>query len=39
MEGYLNDEIATTLDCGLRTVERRVQTIRDIWERTADTDL
>jgi DNA-directed RNA polymerase specialized sigma24 family protein len=32
MEGYTNDDIAAALDCSLRSVERRVQTIRTTWE-------
>ena len=31
MEGYTNDELATQLDCGLRTVERKLRLIRQIW--------
>jgi DNA-directed RNA polymerase specialized sigma24 family protein len=33
MEGYSNEEIAARLGCGLRTVERRLQLIRSIWEQ------
>jgi DNA-directed RNA polymerase specialized sigma24 family protein len=32
MEGHTNDEIAARLDCGLRTVERKLERIRTIWE-------
>jgi RNA polymerase sigma factor (sigma-70 family) len=32
MEGYSNDEIAGKLDCTPRTVGRRLQFIRQIWE-------
>lgn len=32
MEGYSNDEIAQKLDCVPRTVERRLQLIRQIWK-------
>jgi DNA-directed RNA polymerase specialized sigma24 family protein len=32
MEGYSNQEAADQLDCGLRTVERRLGLIRKIWE-------
>jgi DNA-directed RNA polymerase specialized sigma24 family protein len=32
MEGYRNDEIATQLGCGLRTVERKLQVIRGLCE-------
>ena len=31
MEGYTNQEIANHLDCGLRTIERRLGLIRDLW--------
>ncbi len=31
MEGQSNDEIARRLDCGLRTVERKLGVIRAIW--------
>jgi len=31
MEGYLNEEIATRLDCGLRTVARKLEVIRKAW--------
>jgi DNA-directed RNA polymerase specialized sigma24 family protein len=31
-EGYSNEEIADKLHCVLRTVERRLQLIRRIWE-------
>jgi DNA-directed RNA polymerase specialized sigma24 family protein len=33
MEGYSNEEIAVQLGCGLRTIERRLQLIRSIWEQ------
>jgi DNA-directed RNA polymerase specialized sigma24 family protein len=33
MEGYSNEEIATQVGCGLRTVERRLRLIRAIWEQ------
>jgi DNA-directed RNA polymerase specialized sigma24 family protein len=33
MEGYANDEVAAKLGCGLRTVERKLQQIRTIWEK------
>ncbi len=32
MEGYTNEEIAAKLGCVLRTVERKLRTIRSIWE-------
>jgi len=33
MEGYTNEEIAAKLDCAPRTVERKLQLIRHIWEQ------
>jgi DNA-directed RNA polymerase specialized sigma24 family protein len=33
MEGYSNEEIASALDCSLRSIERKVQSIRATWER------
>jgi DNA-directed RNA polymerase specialized sigma24 family protein len=33
MEGYTNAEIAEKLDCGLRSVERKLRLIRSTWER------
>jgi DNA-directed RNA polymerase specialized sigma24 family protein len=33
MEGYTNDEIAAQLGCAPRTVERKLQLIRTIWEK------
>jgi DNA-directed RNA polymerase specialized sigma24 family protein len=35
MEGFSNEEIASSLDCSLRSVERTMQSIRDAWERDA----
>lgn len=32
MEGFSNREAADHLECGLRTVERRLKLIRQIWE-------
>ena len=32
LEGFTNDEIANRLDCGERTVKRRLAVIRRIWE-------
>jgi len=32
MEGWSNEEIAKRLDCGLRTVERKLSLIRRIWK-------
>ena len=31
MEGYTNPEIAERLDCAPRTVDRRLQLIRELW--------
>jgi DNA-directed RNA polymerase specialized sigma24 family protein len=31
MEGYTNQEVATRLGCALRTVERKLRLIRQIW--------
>jgi DNA-directed RNA polymerase specialized sigma24 family protein len=31
LEGYSNEEIARSLDCGLRTVERKLEVIRKRW--------
>jgi DNA-directed RNA polymerase specialized sigma24 family protein len=31
LEGYTDREIATELNCGLSTVERRLRTIRTVW--------
>ena len=33
MEGYSNEEVATRLGCGLRSVERKLALIRKAWER------
>jgi DNA-directed RNA polymerase specialized sigma24 family protein len=33
MEGYSNEQIAERLDCGLRSVERKLALIRKAWER------
>lgn len=35
MEGFTNQEIAEKLCCSPRTVERKLELIRDIWERQA----
>ena len=32
LEGYTNDEIASRLGCARRTVARRLDLIRKIWE-------
>jgi DNA-directed RNA polymerase specialized sigma24 family protein len=31
LEGHSNEEIARSLDCGLRTVERKLEVIRKRW--------
>jgi pSer/pThr/pTyr-binding forkhead associated (FHA) protein/DNA-directed RNA polymerase specialized sigma24 family protein len=31
MEGYTNDEIAARLECGVRTVERKLDLVRKTW--------
>jgi DNA-directed RNA polymerase specialized sigma24 family protein len=31
LEGHSNQEIANRIECGLRTVERKLQGIRAIW--------
>jgi DNA-directed RNA polymerase specialized sigma24 family protein len=33
MEGFSNEEIAKALDCSLRSVERKLQSIRSAWEQ------
>jgi DNA-directed RNA polymerase specialized sigma24 family protein len=35
MEGYSNEEIARRLDCGLRSVGRKLRVIRAIWAQEA----
>jgi DNA-directed RNA polymerase specialized sigma24 family protein len=35
MEGYTNDELAARLGCGLRTVERKLRLIRQLWREAA----
>lgn len=35
LEGYTNEEIATKLDCSLRTIERKLERIRDKWAKPA----
>jgi DNA-directed RNA polymerase specialized sigma24 family protein len=35
MEGYTNEEIAQRLDCGLRSVGRKLRIIRSIWAQEA----
>lgn len=34
LEGFTNDEIAEKLDCVPRTVERKLQLIRTLWQRS-----
>lgn len=36
LQGLTNAEIATGLSCGLRTVERKLRLIRDIWSLEID---
>ncbi len=36
LEGYANEEIAAALDCGLRTVERKLALIRKRWLAEGD---
>ena len=36
LEGYSNEEIAAALDCGLRTVERKLGVIRKRWLTEGD---
>jgi DNA-directed RNA polymerase specialized sigma24 family protein len=38
LQGYTNQELADQLDCGLRTIERRLDLIRRIWEHAIDGD-
>ena len=33
LEGYTNEQIAVGLDCGVRSVERGLSKIRNVWER------
>jgi DNA-directed RNA polymerase specialized sigma24 family protein len=37
LEGYTNDEIAAKLELTTRSVERKLQRIRDIWSQVIDT--
>jgi DNA-directed RNA polymerase specialized sigma24 family protein len=37
MDGYTVDEIATKLSCARRSIERRLQTIRSVWDESATT--
>ncbi len=34
MNGSTNREIATALGCGLRTVERKLELIRRVWDHS-----
>lgn len=36
LEGFTNDEIAEKLECVPRTVERKLQLIRTLWQRSID---
>lgn len=36
MEGYTNEDIAARLNCSLRTVARKLETIRIIWDKEPD---
>jgi DNA-directed RNA polymerase specialized sigma24 family protein len=36
LEGFTNDEIAEKLECVPRTVERKLQLIRTLWQRRVD---
>jgi DNA-directed RNA polymerase specialized sigma24 family protein len=36
MEGLTNDEIAVQHSCSVRTVERRLRLIRDIWREVGE---
>ena len=36
LEGFTNDEIAEKLECVPRTVERKLQLIRTLWQRSVD---
>jgi DNA-directed RNA polymerase specialized sigma24 family protein len=38
LEGYENREIAQQLDCALRSVERKLQLIRQIWQVDMETE-
>jgi DNA-directed RNA polymerase specialized sigma24 family protein len=37
LEGYTNEEIASSLDCALRSVERKLERIRLLWSRERET--
>ncbi len=36
LEGYTNQELAAQHDCSLRTIERRLDLIRRVWEQALD---
>ncbi|MDA0284404.1 MAG: ECF-type sigma factor [Planctomycetota bacterium] len=38
MEGYTHEEIADKLDVNVRTVERRLKQIRELWQRVLNDD-
>jgi DNA-directed RNA polymerase specialized sigma24 family protein len=38
MEGHTHEEIADRLDCNVRTVERRLKQIRELWQKRIDDD-
>jgi len=38
MEGFTNEEIASAQHCATRTVERKLQRVRTIWQKIASTD-
>lgn len=38
LEGCTNEEVATRLNCGIRTVERRLELIRRVWSDAAEQD-
>jgi len=39
LEGFTNDEIAEILESVSRTVERKLQLIRTLWQRSVDASL
>lgn len=36
LQGYTHEEIAEQLECNVRTVERRLKQIRELWQRKVD---
>jgi DNA-directed RNA polymerase specialized sigma24 family protein len=36
LEGYTNQELAQMLGCGVRTIERKLNLIRAVWEKRAN---